>query len=70
MPYAKTTASCQTTVSCRNRRISQIDNPYLDASSNGLSYLIERFKGQPMYGHVSLLKTERSTLASLAAEIL
>ena len=64
MPYAKTTASC------RNCRISQIDNPYLDASSNGLSYLIERFKGQPMYGHVSLLKTERSTLASLAAEIL
>jgi PhoH-like ATPase len=50
--------------------INQIDNPYLDASSNGLSYLIERFKGQPMAAHVTLAKTERSALASLAAEIL
>lgn len=50
--------------------INQIDNPYLDASSNGLTYLIERMKGQAMCGHVTLLKTERSTLASLAAEIL
>jgi PhoH-like ATPase len=50
--------------------INQIDNPYLDASSNGLSYLIERFKGQRVGGHVTLAKTERSTLASLAAEIL
>lgn len=50
--------------------INQIDNPYLDASSNGLSYLIERMKGQALSGHVTLSKTERSTLASLAAEIL
>ena len=50
--------------------INQIDNPYLDASSNGLSYLVERFKGQPMAAHVTLAKTERSALASLAAEIL
>jgi PhoH-like ATPase len=50
--------------------INQIDNPYLDASSNGLTHLIERMKGQAMCGHVTLLKTERSTLASLAAEIL
>ena len=50
--------------------INQIDNPYLDASSNGLTHLIERMKGQAMCGHVSLLKTERSSLASLAAEIL
>jgi len=50
--------------------INQIDNPYLDASSNGLSTLIERMKGQAMCGHVTLLKTERSTLARLAAEIL
>lgn len=50
--------------------INQIDNPYLDASSNGLSYLVERFKGQPMSAHVTLAKTERSALASLAAEIL
>jgi PhoH-like ATPase len=50
--------------------INQIDNPYLDASSNGLSYLIERMKGQALAGHVTLARTERSTLASLAAEIL
>lgn len=50
--------------------VNQIDNPYLDASSNGLSYLIERMKGQALTGHVTLSKTERSTLASLAAEIL
>ena len=50
--------------------IHQIDNPYLDSSSNGLSYLVERMKGQAMCGHVTLMKSERSTLASLAAEIL
>jgi PhoH-like ATPase len=50
--------------------INQIDNPYLDASSNGLSYLIERMKDQSISGHITLSKTERSTLASLAAEIL
>lgn len=50
--------------------IGQIDNPYLDASSNGLSHLIERLKGQRLSGHVTLSKTERSDLASLAAEIL
>jgi len=50
--------------------ILQIDNPYLDAQSNGLAHAIERFKGQRIAGHVSLSKTERSNLASLAAEIL
>lgn len=50
--------------------ILQIDNPYLDAQSNGLAHAIERFKGQRIAGHVSLSKTERSQLASLAAEIL
>lgn len=50
--------------------IGQIDNPYLDADSNGLSHLIERLKGQRICGHVTLNKTERSDLASLAAEIL
>ena len=50
--------------------INQIDNPYLDASSNGLSYLVERMKGHGLHGHVTLAKTERSTLASLAAEML
>jgi PhoH-like ATPase len=48
----------------------QIDNPYLDAGSNGLSYLVESFKGQSLYGHVTLDKSERSPLAELAAEIL
>ena len=48
----------------------QIDNPYLDASSNGLTYVIERFKEQPLYGHITLAKSERSQLASLAAELL
>lgn len=44
---------------------TQIDNPYLDASSNGLSYLVERLKGQAIVGHVTLAKSERSELASL-----
>ncbi|TVQ50757.1 MAG: PhoH family protein [Phycisphaerales bacterium] len=50
--------------------INQIDNPYLDGSSNGLSYLVERMKGQGISGHITMAKTERSSLASLAAEIL
>jgi len=44
---------------------TQIDNPYLDSSSNGLSYLVERLKGQPIVGHITLAKSERSELASL-----
>ena len=44
---------------------TQIDNPYLDASSNGLSYLVERLKGKGLVGHVTLTKSERSELASL-----
>lgn len=48
----------------------QIDNPYLDAESNGLTYLVERFKGQEIYGHISFKKTERSQLAALAGELL
>ncbi|RKZ15733.1 PhoH family protein [bacterium] len=48
----------------------QIDNPYLDASSNGLTYVVERFKDQPIHGHVTLAKSERSELASLAASLL
>ena len=46
----------------------QIDNPYLDSSSNGLSYTIDRMKGQGAVGHVTLAKSERSELASLAIE--
>jgi PhoH-like ATPase len=48
----------------------QIDNPYLDSSSNGLTYCVERMKGQRMFGHITLTKSERSPLASLAAELL
>ena len=48
--------------------IGQIDNPYLDSSSNGLSYMVEKLKGQAIVGHVTLAKSERSALASLAAE--
>ncbi len=48
----------------------QIDNPYLDASSNGLTYLVERFKDETIYGHITLAKSERSRLASLAADLL
>lgn len=48
----------------------QIDNPYLDSHSNGLSYTVERFKGQKLFGHITLDRSERSILASLAAELL
>ncbi len=48
----------------------QIDNMYLDANSNGLSYLVDAFKGQAIYGHVTLQKTERSELAELASTLL
>ena len=48
----------------------QIDNPYVDAESNGLTWLVERFKGQRLAGHVSLLRGERSELAELAANLL
>jgi len=46
----------------------QIDNPYLDASSNGLSYCVERLKHSPLHGHITLNKSERSPLAELATE--
>ncbi len=48
----------------------QIDNPYLDASSNGLSTLVDKFQEQSVFGHVRLDKSERSDLAALAAELL
>lgn len=46
----------------------QIDSPYLDADSNGLSYLVEIFKDSELAGHIILAKSERSKLAELAAE--
>ncbi len=48
----------------------QIDHPYLDASSNGLTYIVERFKRQAPSGHVTLEKGERSYLAQLATDLL
>ena len=48
----------------------QIDNPYVDIQSNGLSYVIERFKRSPLAGHVTLRKGERSALSDLAANVL
>jgi PhoH-like ATPase len=53
-----------------NGDIFQIDTPYLDAHSNGLSYLIDRLKGHPLYAHINLVKGERSPLANLASELL
>ncbi|QNL20629.1 PhoH family protein [Hyphobacterium sp. CCMP332] len=50
--------------------IRQIDTPYLDAQSNGLSYLIDRMKDQDLYAHITLEKGERSELANLANELL
>ncbi len=48
----------------------QIDNPYLDASSNGLTYLVEKFKGEEIAGHITLTKGERSKVAELGGKLL
>jgi PhoH-like ATPase len=48
----------------------QIDNPYLDSSSNGLTYAAERLKGEPIHGHMTLTKSERSAVAAAAASLL
>ena len=50
--------------------IHQIDTPYLDAQSNGLSYLIDNLKNHQIFGHITLQKGERSELANLANEFL
>ncbi len=49
---------------------TQIDNPYLDKDSNGLTYVIGRFKEYKIFGHMYMEKTERSELAALAAEVM
>lgn len=49
---------------------TQIDNPYLDKDSNGLTYAVNKFKNHRIFGHMFLERTERSELASIAAEIL
>jgi len=48
----------------------QIDNPYIDSSSNGLTYVVEKFKSQEIAAHITLTKGERSALSELAANIL
>jgi PhoH-like ATPase len=48
----------------------QIDNPYIDSSNNGLTYVVERFKNEQISGHVTLSKGERSQLAELATNLL
>jgi len=50
--------------------VFQIDTPYLDSQSNGLSYLIDRAKDHPLYAHIKLEKGERSELANLANDLL
>ncbi len=48
----------------------QIDNPYVDAASNGLTYVVEKFKGEALAGHITLVKGERSDLAERATALL
>ncbi len=48
----------------------QIDNPYVDAASNGLTYVVERFKGDSLSGHITFVKGERSSLAERATQLL
>lgn len=50
--------------------VDQIDSPYLDKYSNGLSYLIQKMKGQDIFSHVHLVKGERSYLSELASQLL
>ena len=50
--------------------VYQIDSPYLDTQSNGLAYMIERMQGQEIFGHVNLVKGERSKLSELASNLL
>ncbi|NGX61391.1 MAG: PhoH-like protein [Chlamydiae bacterium] len=49
---------------------TQIDNPYLDKNSNGLTYVVGKFKQERLYGHVFMEKTERSELAAIAVEVM
>ena len=48
----------------------QIDNPYVDSTSNGLTYVVDRFCGDSLAGHITMVKGERSSLAERAAELL
>src|SRR5205814_2658355 len=48
----------------------QIDNPYVDSSSNGFNYVVSKFREQPIAAHIELQKGERSELAEIAANLL
>lgn len=50
--------------------LQQIDSPYLDMQSNGLAYMIDKMKGQNIFGHINLVKGERSELSELASNLL
>ena len=50
--------------------VYQIDTPYLDSQSNGLTFLVDRMKGQDLFAHVNLVKGERSQLAEIATNVL
>jgi PhoH-like ATPase len=50
--------------------VRQIDTPYLDEQSNGMSYVIDRMKGQEVFSHITLEKGERSELANIANDLL
>lgn len=50
--------------------IQQIDSPYLDSQSNGLVYMIDKMQGQNIFGHINLVKGERSELSELASNLL
>jgi PhoH-like ATPase len=48
----------------------QIDNPYIDSQNNGLTYVIEKFKNEKIAAHITLMRGERSELATAAANLL
>ena len=50
--------------------LQQIDSPYLDSQSNGLAYMIDKMKGQNIFGHTNLVKGERSKLSELASDLM
>jgi PhoH-like ATPase len=50
--------------------IEQIDTPYIDSLSNGLTIVTEKFKNENLAGHVTLIKGERSKLATLASKVI
>ena len=50
--------------------IEQIDTPYIDSLSNGLTIVTQKFKNEPLSGHITLIKGERSKLATLASRVI